>query len=71
MFSPVLWRSMLHINVLAALIGPRVSVQRDHQASAAKKAAATNKKATAAKKAGEIIIICVLYMLPRRTLTVD
>ena len=56
---------------------PGVSVQRDRQASAAKKAtasakksaaakkAAATKKAAAAKKAGGIIVICVLYMLPR------
>ena len=50
---------------------PRVSVQRDHQASAAKKAAAATKKAATAKKAGGIILICVLYMLPWQTLTVD
>ena len=37
---------------LAALIGPEVSVQRDRQASAAKKTAAAAKKAATAKKDG-------------------
>ena len=45
--------------LLAALVGSGVSVQRDCQAAAA-------------KKAGRIILICsVLYMLPQRTPTVD
>ena len=48
---PPLRRPLL-LRRLAALIGPRVSVQRDRQASAAKKATAAAKKATAAKKDG-------------------
>ena len=64
------YKPITRLHVLAALIGPGVSVQRDRQASAAKKTAAAKKAATA-KKAGGIILICVLYMLPWRTLTVD
>ena len=50
------YKPITRLHVLAALIGPRVSVQRDRWASAAKKAAA------AAKKAGGIILMCVVHV---------